>query len=108
MSPFSPPRLIYLAVLVIALAFPVRRFVLWIAEHGLDIEMLIQALTASDPARGVTSAVLVASFATLCFIVGEATTRRDWLSLICVPVTLIFGVAVGLPLYLYLRLRPLH
>ena len=35
-------------------------------------------------------------------------TRRDWFSLICVPVTLIFGVAVGLPFYLYLRLRPLR
>lgn len=107
MSPFSAPRLIYLALLVLALAIPVRRFVLWFLENGFDIGLLISTLTHSDPVRGITSAVLVASLATLCFVIGEATTRRDWFSLICVPVTLVFGVAVGLPLYLYLRLRPI-
>ena len=101
-------RLFYLALTLIALAFPVRRFVLWFWENGLDFERLIQELTANEPARGVTAAVLIASLATLAFIIGEATTRRDWFSLICVPVTLIFGVAVGLPFYLYLRLRPLR
>lgn len=100
------PRLIYLGLALLALAFPVRRFAIWFDTHGPDFALLMQELTASDPAKGVTGAVIVASGATLVFIVGEATTRRDWFSFICVPVTLIFGVAVGLPLYLYLRLRP--
>ena len=102
------PRLIYLGLALAGLAFPVRRFVLWFAEHGADWKLLLAELTATDPMKGVTSAVLIASMATLCFVVGEATIRRDWFSMICVPVTLIFGVAVGLPLYLYLRLRPLR
>ena len=100
-------RTLYLLLTLVALIFPVRRFILWVWENGLDMEPLVSALTASDPARSVSMAVLIASFATLIFIVGEAFTRRDWWSLICVPITLIFGVAVGLPLYLYLRLRPL-
>lgn len=101
-------RTIFLGLTIAALAFPVRRMVLWLGEHGLDVDLLVADLTASDPARSVTGAVLIASAALVVFIVGEATIRRDWLSMICIPVTLIFGVAVGLPLYLYMRLRPLH
>ena len=101
-------RSIYLVLTLLALAFPVRRFVTWFDENGLDLEALLAELTANDPVKGVTFALILASLATLVFIVGEATTRRDWLSLVCVPVTLIFGVAVGLPLYLYLRLRPIR
>lgn len=101
-------RTIYLLLTVLALAFPVRRFVNWYSEHGMDFRLLAAELTVTDPARGVTAAVVIASAATIVFIVGESVVRRDWLSLVCVPVTLIFGVAVGLPLYLYLRLRPLR
>lgn len=100
-------RAIYLVLFLAALAFPVRRFILWVWENGLLWGPLIADLTASDPARSVTGAVLVASLAALVFMVGEAFTRRDWLSLSAVPVTLIFGVAAGLPLYLFLRLRPI-
>ena len=101
-------RTIFLGLTLAALAFPVRRMVLWLSEHGLDTDLLVGELTASDPARSVTGAVLIASAALVVFIIGEATIRRDWLSMVCIPVTLIFGVAVGLPLYLYMRLRPLN
>ena len=101
------PRAIFLLLTLAALAFPVRRMVLWLSEHGLDFTLLAAELTSNDPARSVTGAVVIASAAVIVFIIGEATTRRDWLSMICIPVTLIFGLAVGLPLYLYLRLRPL-
>ena len=100
-------RATFLGLTIAALAFPVRRMVLWVSEHGLDFDLLLGDLTASDPARSVTAAVLIASAALIVFIIGEATLRRDWLSMICIPVTLVFGVAVGLPLYLYMRLRPL-
>lgn len=101
-------RTIYLLLTLLALAFPVRRFLIWFNEHGFDLPALWADLSATDPVKGVTFALVLASLATLVFIIGEATTRRDWWSLVCVPVTLIFGVAVGLPLYLYMRLRPLR
>lgn len=100
-------RTLYLGLTLVGLAFPVRRFVTWVWENGLDLQALVAELTVSDPVRSVSMAVLIASLATIVFIIGEAFTRRDWLSLICVPVTLVFGVAVGLPLYLYMRLRPI-
>ena len=101
-------RGMFLALTLAALAFPVRRFVLWLHEHGLDVQLLLAELTVNDPARSVTAAVLIASAAALVFMIGEAFVRRDWWSLVCVPITLVFGVAVGLPLYLFLRLRPLN
>jgi len=100
-------RTLYLGLTLTALAFPARRMALWFWEHGLDLDLLAATLSASAPARSVAGAVLVASTATVVFVIGEAWVRCDRLSLVCVPVTLIFGVAVGLPLYLYLRLRPL-
>ena len=104
---FDFSRMTYLVLTLVALAFPVRLFVLWFSEHGLDFDLLIDELMVNDPARGVTMAIVIASAAALVFMVGEAVLRRDWLSLVAVPATLIFGVAVGLPLYLFLRLRSL-
>lgn len=104
----DPARLAYLALTLLALAFPVRRFVMWVQEHGLDLTLLWHELTINEPARSVTGAVFIASIAVLLFIVGEAYARRDWWSLVAVPVTLMFGVGVGLPFYLFLRLRQLR
>ncbi|MEM0988991.1 MAG: DUF2834 domain-containing protein [Pseudomonadota bacterium] len=101
-------RSLYLVLMLVALAFPVRRLANWIQEYGLDYQLMAQALTVNDPARSLTGAIFVTSLAALVFMVGEAFTRRDWLSLIAVPVTLTLGVAVGLPLYLFLRLRTLR
>ncbi len=100
-------RTLYAILFLTALAFPVRRFVLWFHEHGFDFPLLIDEVTATGPATGVTGAVLIASLTAIIFMIGECITRRDRLSIVAVPVTLVFGVAVGLPLYLYLRLRPI-
>ena len=101
-------RLSFLGLTLLALAFPVRRYVMWFTEYGFDWERLVAEVTITEPATGLVGSILIASVATIIFIIGEAVLRRDWLSLICVPITLIFGVGVGLPFYLYLRLRPLH
>jgi len=100
-------RTLYAILFLTALVFPVRRFVLWFQDHGFDLDLLIAEVTATEPAKGVTGAVIIASLAAIIFMVGECVTRRDRLSIVAVPVTLVFGVAVGLPLYLYLRLRPI-
>jgi len=36
----------------------------------------------------------------------ESIPRRDWLSLIVVPLGTLIGVSCALPLYLFLRSRP--
>ena len=40
------------------------------------------------------------------FIVSEVSVRRNWIALIAIPATFGVGVSFGLPLYLFLRSRP--
>ena len=99
-------RVIYALITLAALAFPVRRFVLWFHDNGFDLPALWVELSATPVSLGLTGSLVLASAAAIIFIIGECLTRRDRLGLIAVPVTLIFGLAVGLPFYLFLRLRP--
>ena len=101
-------RLSFLTLTLLALAFPVRRYVEWFAANGPDFGLLVAQLTVNDPATGLVDAILITSAATVILIIGEAFLRRDWWSLICVPATMVFGAGVGLPLYLWMRLRPIH
>ena len=101
-------RAIYALITLAALAFPVRRFVLWLMEHGPDAELAVREISASYLSLGLTGSLVLTSLATLVFIVGECITRRDRLGLIAVPVTLCLGSTVGLPFYLCLRLRPVE
>ena len=98
-------RVLYALITLAALVLPVRRFILWFDAQGGSVDALIAAVQTSDLALSLTGAMVLASLATLIFIVGECVTRRDRLGLLAVPVTLVFGVAVGLPFYLFLRLR---
>ena len=98
-------RTIYLLLALAGLAFPVRSFGVWFATGG-DWQALAAAATASAPARGMAEALVIVSTAAVIFMVAECWARRDRVSILAVPVTILLGPAVGLPLYLSLRLRP--
>ena len=40
------------------------------------------------------------------WIVAEVAVRRNWSALWAIPATALFGPGCGLPLYLFLRTRP--
>lgn len=104
----SPSRLAYLGLTGLALAFPVRRYVMWFAEHGLSWRGLIQAVSLNDATIGLATTMVVVSTAVIVFVIAESNARHDRFGLVAIPVTLVFGPGVGLPFYLFLRLRPLH
>lgn len=104
----SASRVLYALMAVAALAFPVRHFATWLWAHRADPEGMIAALFANDLVTGLIGVLVLTNAATVVFIVSECTIRRDRLGLIAVPVTMVYSVAVGLPLYLYLRLRPIE
>ena len=97
--------MLYLVLALLGLAFPVRRFANWLAETGGDWTALVAVATANEPTRGMVDALIIVSTASVLFMIGECVARRDRVSIIAVPVTILLGPAVGLPLYLYLRLR---
>jgi len=50
--------------------------------------------------------VFVTSAALTVWVLAEVAVRRNWMALIVIPVTLLIGISGGLPLYLFLRTRP--
>ena len=48
----------------------------------------------------------IAAIALTVWISTEVATRRNWTALAAIPATFCIGVSCGLPLYLFLRTRP--
>lgn len=103
----SPARSFFLALTVFGLVFPTRRFALWFTENGLDFSAFRVAVTVNAATTGMVTSVVIVVAACVVFMISEALARQDPISLVAVPVTVLLGPAVGLPLYLFLRLRPL-
>ena len=55
---------------------------------------------------GLVWDLTIAAIALTVFIVSEVAVRRNWVALIAIPATFCIGVSCGLPLYLFLRSRP--
>jgi hypothetical protein len=48
----------------------------------------------------------IGGFAMSIWVAAETYVRKNWLALIVLPLTFFTGFGVGLPLYLFLRTRP--
>ena len=44
----------------------------------------------------------------IVWAVAETLVRKNWIALVAIPATLFVGVSFGLPLYLFLRTRPVN
>jgi len=51
--------------------------------------------------------LIIASLAIIVWVSAEVAVRRNWVALIAIPATVLIGISSGLPLYLFLRTRPL-
>ena len=49
----------------------------------------------------------IAAIALTVFVISEVSVRRNWIALWAIPATFCIGVSCGLPLYLFLRTRPI-
>src|SRR4051812_14581895 len=96
-------RHVYLALCVLGTALPYWKFVAWVMDHGLNLSLLFHELFATRIGAFFGLDVLVSAIVLLIFIVVEG--RRLSLSLHWLPIlaTLLVGVSLGLPLFLYLR-----
>jgi hypothetical protein len=74
-----------------------------VLENGLDIRLLMQEIAVSRIAAFGWLDVIVSALALFAFLLYERrqkVVRYAWLAVLG---TLIVGVSLGLPLYLYLR-----
>jgi len=99
-------RLIYLALAVWGAVHPMAYFGPWIAENGFDVAALAAEWKATGAVTGLYWDLVISAIALTVWILAEVSVRRNWLALVAIPATFLIGVSCGLPLYLFLRSRP--
>ena len=99
-------RMIYLGLAIWGAIHPMYYFVSWFNANGYGLRGMIDAWHDNAASSGLVWDLTIAAIALTVFIVAETIARRNWVALIAVPATFAIGVSCGLPLYLFLRTRP--
>lgn len=102
----SPLRMIYLALAIWGAIHPMYYFLQWFGENGFDLAGMGAAWNVNAAASGLVWDLTIAAITLTVWIVAEVAVRRNWLALVAIPATFCIGVSCGLPLYLFLRTRP--
>ena len=69
---------------------------------------MVDAWHVNAATSGLVWDLTVAAVTLTVFIIAEVAVRRNWIGLIAIPATFCIGVSCGLPLYLFLRSRPIE
>jgi Protein of unknown function DUF2834 len=96
-------RYVYLALCVVGVLLPYWQFVPWFLQHGFDLPLFLHQLFANRIGGFFGLDVIVASFVLWVFVFAEGGRlgmRNLWLPVVG---SLLFGVSLGLPLFLYMR-----
>ena len=99
-------RLTYLVLAVIGALWPMWYFLAYLRGEGGSLPGMIALWTANDAVTGLTLDLLISATALILWSLAETRVRRNWVALVAIPATLFVGVSFGLPLYLFLRTRP--
>lgn len=100
-------RILYLLLAIWGAVHPMLYLLPWMmAQDGLSLAALIGAWQANLASTGLMVDLLIAALALTLWILAEVAVRRNWLALIAIPATFLIGLSCGLPLYLFLRTRP--
>ena len=102
----SPLRLIYLGLAIWGAIHPMYYFVGYMRETGTGLSGLIDAWYVNASTTGLVWDLTIAAIALTIWILAETWARRNWIALIAIPATYCIGVSCGLPLFLFLRSRP--
>lgn len=97
------PKTFYLLLCVIGTILPYFFFVRFLREYGLDLRLLIQQLFANSISSFFGTDVIVSAICLWLFVYFEgrrARMRHLWAPVVA---SLLVGVSLGLPLFLYLR-----
>lgn len=103
----SPLRLIYLGLAIWGAVHPMLWFLAHLRGTGSGLRGLIGAWYANAASTGLAWDLTISAIALTVWIVAETWVRRNWTALLAIPATYCIGVSCGLPLYLFLRARPI-
>ncbi|MDE0198924.1 MAG: DUF2834 domain-containing protein, partial [Caldilineaceae bacterium] len=93
---------VYLFLCIVGTVLPYSQFLLWISENGLDVSLLFEQITSSRIAVFGWLDVFVSAVVLFVFIFADGVERRVAKLWLPVVGTLVVGVSLGLPLFLYL------
>lgn len=99
-------RWVYLGLAVWGAIHPMYYFISWFRDNGVSLSKMVDAWHVNAATSGLVWDLTIAAIALTVFIVSEVAVRRNWIALIAISATFGIGVSCGLPLYLYLRSRP--
>ena len=99
-------RLLYLLLAIWGVVHPMMYLGPWLMQNGLDVQALLDAWMVNEATSGLAIDLFISAIALTLWILAEVAVRRNWLALIAIPATFLIGVSCGLPLYLFLRTRP--
>ena len=102
----SPLRMIYLALAIWGAVHPMWHLAQWAGQNGADLRGLITEWLATSASAALTWDLVISAVALTVFVLAEVSVRRNWGALWAIPATFCIGVSCGLPLYLFLRSRP--
>ena len=99
-------RVLYLLLALWGAVHPMYWFVTHMQETGTGLSGLIDAWYVNASTTGLTWDLTIAAVTLTVWIVAEVSVRKNWTALVAIPATFCIGVSCGLPLYLFLRTRP--
>ncbi|MAQ83894.1 DUF2834 domain-containing protein [Psychromarinibacter halotolerans] len=102
----SALRWIYLGLAVWGAIHPMWWFVRHWRENGVSLSGLVDSWFVTSGSTGLVWDLTIAAIALTVFVLAETWVRRNWIALLAIPATFCIGVSCGLPLYLFLRTRP--
>jgi hypothetical protein len=99
-------RMIYLGFAIWGAVHPLVYIWQWIAAGGSGPMDLIATWRSGPASSALFWDLTIAAMAISVWILAEVLVRRNWSALWAIVATWTLGVGCGLPLYLFLRTRP--
>jgi len=104
----SALRITYLLLAIIGAVWPMWYFLAYLGSDGGTLPGMFALWTANDAVTGLSLDLMIAATALIIWSLAETLVRKNWIALVTIPATLCVGVSFGLPLYLFLRTRPVR
>ena len=99
---------LYLIAAILGTILPLSHLLPFLSAHGLDLPLFFRQLFQTDISSFFGVDVIVSGLTLLVFIPREGRRlgmKHLWVYVLC---TLLVGVSMGLPLFLFFRERKLH
>ena len=97
------PKTIYLVLCLVGAVLPYWSFIKWLSERGFNSSLFVRELFANRISTFFALDVFVSALVLIIFMRVESARlgiRRRWLPVLA---TVLVGVSLGLPLFLYMR-----